>query len=320
MLPRSGGTLIDRLYREFRRVKVWELDEFFATYGSLWLDDAAANGTPYEETTHTVEQYEAFEAYKHIVSTTLEAFATSPRTALGGRPAGLGFRSLSDALAAVSAEADRCIDSSDASTQQERLEALLRDADSFESFVAMMRSKARSQRHLLLLLAEGGGGGGGGNRSRDSTRRATCDEEEASATSERRRTSPLRHERRDQSPSPIGGSARRRRGRSSLSPGGSSKLDEVTSSSKLDDDEPRRGRRSRASSTASSSKDGSDTDDSEHERRRVGGDDALAFAGLPLPSTLAADTSPLERRRPRSGLRFFSSPDAEDDGEGGGGG
>ena len=319
MLPRSGGTLIDRLYREFRRVKVWELDEFFATYGSLWLDDAAANGTPYEETTHTVEQYEAFEAYKHIVSTTLEAFATSPRTALGGRPAGLGFRSLSDALAAVSAEADRCIDSSDASTQQERLEALLRDADSFESFVAMMRSKARSQRHLLLLLAEGGGGGGG-DRSRDSTRRATCDEEEASATSERRRTSPLRHERRDQSPSPIGGSARRRRGRSSLSPGGSSKLDEVTSSSKLDDDEPRRGRRSRASSTASSSKDGSDTDDSEHERRRVGGDDALAFAGLPLPSTLAADTSPLERRRPRSGLRFFSSPDAEDDGEGGGGG
>lgn len=319
MLPRSGGTLIDRLYREFRRVKVWELDEFFATYGSLWLDDAAANGTPYEETTHTVEQYEAFEAYKHIVSTTLEAFATSPRTALGGRPAGLGFRSLSDALAAVSAEADRCTDSSDASTQQERLEALLRDADSFESFVAMMRSKARSQRHLLLLLAEGGGGGGG-DRSRDSTRRATCDEEEASATSERRRTSPLRHERRDQSPSPIGGSARRRRGRSSLSPGGSSKLDEVTSSSKLDDDEPRRGRRSRASSTASSSKDGSDTDDSEHERRRVGGDDALAFAGLPLPSTLAADTSPLERRRPRSGLRFFSSPDAEDDGEGGGGG
>ena len=146
MLPRSGGTLIDRLYREFRRVKVWELDEFFATYGSLWLDDAAANGTPYEETTHTVEQYEAFEAYKHIVSTTLEAFATSPRTALGGRPAGLGFRSLSDALAAVSAEADRCIDSSDASTQQERLEALLRDADSFESFVAMMRSKARSHR------------------------------------------------------------------------------------------------------------------------------------------------------------------------------
>ena len=313
--PTGGGTLVDRLYREFRRVRVWELDDFFATHGHLWLDDAA-EGRPYEETTHSPEHYEAFAQYKQIVSKTLDEFATSPRTALGDRPSGLGFRSLADALEAVRAEAERNSGSADAALQQERLEELLRDAESFEAFVAMMRSKARSQRHALLLLADRRHASSGGpescsDRSRDSTRRSPIhlvgesDRERSSGA-----TSPLRHERRDQFPSSMNASSTERRSplTRDRSPSGRQGFASQRSSKRCDDDytdrddgeerSRRRGARRGGRRSRDSSKDSDRSEDS--------GDRSYRRDGRCSPDLLSVDTA---ARRRRGGPRFFAEAD-----------
>ena len=325
--PTGGGTLVDRLYREFRRVRVWELDDFFATHGHLWLDDAA-EGRPYEETTHLPEHYEAFTQYKQIVSNTLDEFATSPRTALGDRPAGLGFRSLAEALEAVRAEAERSGGSAEAALQQERLEDLLRDAESFEAFVAMMRSKARSQRHALLLLADRRHASSGGpescsDRSRDSTRRSPIPMIDDSSERERSSgaTSPLRHERRDQYPSSMNSSTteslRRRRDRErrsplarDRSPSGRRGFAELRSTKRESRDEEdyadgdereersrRRGGRPGGWRSRDSSKDSDSRSEDSGDR---------SYRCSPDGGILSVDTAP---RRRRGGPRFFVGAD-----------